>query len=95
MDPGKIASQAGHAYLGTFLASQGSPEHLAYSTLSPAPKSASRATWSKLAVPWRNFNGPESPTTWWWIPAAPTSSTEVLFLLLSASDLLCNPWPEK
>jgi len=38
MTPGKIASQTGHAYLGAFLASQGSPEHSAYASLSPGTK---------------------------------------------------------
>lgn len=38
MGPGKIASQAGHAYLGAFLASQARPEGLAYSILSPGTK---------------------------------------------------------
>src|SRR5579864_6053405 len=38
MDPGKIASQAGHAYLGAFAASQNTPEGAAYSQLSPGTK---------------------------------------------------------
>ena len=38
MDPGKIASQAGHAYLGAFQASHGTPEHSAYASLSPGTK---------------------------------------------------------
>lgn len=38
MTPGKMTSQAAHAAIGAFLASQGSPEHLAYSTLSPGTK---------------------------------------------------------
>jgi PTH2 family peptidyl-tRNA hydrolase len=38
MAPGKIASQAGHAFLGAFQASQGTPEHSAYAFLSPGTK---------------------------------------------------------
>ncbi len=38
MSPGKIASQAGHAYLGAFLAAQASSEGAAYSKLSPGTK---------------------------------------------------------
>lgn len=38
MTPGKTASQAGHAYLGAFLASQARPEGRAYSQLSPGTK---------------------------------------------------------
>ena len=38
MSPGKIASQAGHAYLGAFQASQGTPEHAGYAQLSPGTK---------------------------------------------------------
>lgn len=38
MDPGKIASQAGHAYLGAFQAAHGTPEHTAYASLSPGTK---------------------------------------------------------
>jgi peptidyl-tRNA hydrolase len=38
MEPGKIASQAGHAYLGAFLAAQARPEAAAYATLSPGTK---------------------------------------------------------
>ena len=38
MGPGKIASQAGHAYLGSFLAAQSSPAGAAYSQLSPGTK---------------------------------------------------------
>lgn len=38
MEAGKIASQAGHAYLGAFLAAQASSEGQAYSKLSPGTK---------------------------------------------------------
>lgn len=38
MAPGKIASQAGHAYLGSFLASEGSPHALAYASNLPGTK---------------------------------------------------------
>ena len=38
MSAGKLASQAGHAYLGAFQAAQGSPEHAAYASLSPGTK---------------------------------------------------------
>ena len=40
MSPGKLATQAGHAYLGAFLAAQAQarPETSAYATLSPGTK---------------------------------------------------------
>lgn len=38
MLPGKIASQAGHAYLGAFLVAQATPQGQEYSKLSPGTK---------------------------------------------------------
>ena len=38
MTPGKLCSQAGHAYLGAFQASSGTPEHAAYAQLAPGTK---------------------------------------------------------
>lgn len=38
MGPGKVASQAGHAYLGAFIATQASPQGEAYAKLSPGTK---------------------------------------------------------
>ncbi len=49
MDPGKIASQAGHAYLGAFLASQAEPEGKAYSQLSPGTKVCLQANLEELS----------------------------------------------
>jgi peptidyl-tRNA hydrolase len=49
MDPGKIASQAGHAYIGAFIASQATPEGKAYSDLSPGTKACLQGNLEELS----------------------------------------------
>lgn len=48
MDCGKIASQIGHAYIGAFQDSQGTPEHLAYAQLKPGTKIALQGSLAEL-----------------------------------------------
>lgn len=48
MDPGKIASQSGHAYLGAFQAGHNTPEGQAYAQLSPGTKVCLQANLAEL-----------------------------------------------
>jgi len=48
MQAGKLASQAGHAYLGAFISAQARPEGVAYSTLSPGTKVCLQGTLAQL-----------------------------------------------
>ncbi len=48
MQPGKIASQAGHAYVGALIAAQARPEGQAYSKLSPGTKVCLQGTLAQL-----------------------------------------------
>jgi len=48
MGPGKIASQAGHAYLGAFLAARERLEGIAYASLSPGTKVCFQGTLAQL-----------------------------------------------
>lgn len=48
MAPGKIASQAGHAYVGALHAARGTPDGEAYSLLSPGTKVCFQGDLNKL-----------------------------------------------
>lgn len=48
MSTGKIASQLGHAYVGAFQASHGTPEHDAYALLKPGTKVALQGSLADL-----------------------------------------------
>lgn len=48
MQPGKLASQAGHAYVGAFLSAYNSPQGQAYAQLAPGTKVCLQGTLKQL-----------------------------------------------